>query len=366
MMLVRRVAIYGVKLALLASCGLTLGAQAPVTPTAYTVTVVNSLFGPGEWMKTYRLGSKVFVDQIAVDKIADPKAPHVHTLYDLEKHRNMSWYSPDSSAGCSSGTFSGDWGDPFGSIDDLAGQATKQVGTDTILGFAARIVEASSQGNTIRAWVDSKTGLVLKAQLSQAGAAPKTIIEVKDVSLTPPPASIFSVPANCAAEAAAPPPPTEEEKIAALTGGNAQDFVKAIYGPGSKDSCSVLFRVVKAGSMEPILSGFQIALDLNRAHEGSPSYTIGLSNEGHATFSGGALHEVTSQIRDGVLRIDNPPDHFDLELAFGNGGSGSALIYKQCFAPQTVLLYVIANPVNLSDGAEFLWVKSGKYATVSH
>ena len=77
-------------------------------------------------MKTYCLGSKVFVDQIAVDKIADLKAcPHVHTLYDLEKHRNMSWYSPDSSAGCSSGTFSGDWGDPFGSIDDLAGQATK-------------------------------------------------------------------------------------------------------------------------------------------------------------------------------------------------------------------------------------------------
>jgi hypothetical protein len=365
-MLVRGVVTCGVNLALLASCRLTLGAQAPVAPTAYTVTVVNSLFGPGEWMKTSRLGSKVLVDQIAVDKMADPKAPRVHTLYDLEKHRNISWYSPDSSAGCSIGTFSGDWGDPFGGIDDLFGQATKQVGTETILGFAARIVEASAQGNTLRAWVDSKTGLVLKAQLSQAGAAPKTIIEVKAVSLTPPPASIFAVPENCAAEAAAPPPPTEEEKIAALTGGNAQDFVKAIYGPGSKDSCSVLFRVVKAGSMEPILSGFQVALDLNRAHEGSPSYTIGLSNEGHATFSGGGLHEVTSQIRNGVLRIDNPPDHFDLETAFGNGGSGSALIYKQCFAPQTVLLYVITNPDKLSDGAEFLWVKSGKYATVTH
>jgi hypothetical protein len=69
-------------------------------------------------------------------------------------------------------------------------------------------------------------------------------------------------------------------------------------------------------------------------------------------------------MRNGVLRIDGAPDHFDLETAFGNGGSGSALIYKQCFAPQTMLLYVIKNPDKLSDGGEFLWVKSGKYAAV--
>ena len=364
-MRVRGVAVCIINLVLLASGGLTLGAQAPVAPTAYTVTVVNSIFGPGQRMKTSRLGSKVFVDLVSAVNANDPQAAHVHTLYDLEKHRNMSWSWPDSSAGCSNGTFSGDWGDPFGSIDELAGQAAKQVGTETILGFSARIVEASAQGATIRAWVDSKTGLVLKAQLSQAGAASRTIIEVKDVSLTTPPASIFTVPANCAAEAAAPPPPTEEEKIAALTGGNPQDFVKAIYGPGSKDSCTVVFRVVKAGSMEPITSGFQVAVDMNLANEGRPSYTMGLSREGHVTFSGGGLHEVTSQIHNGVLHLDNVPDHFDLETAFGNAGSGSALVYKQCFAPQTVLLYVIANPDKLSDGAEFLWVKSGKYAAVA-
>ena len=357
----RAAAVCGVMFGLMAG-GSTLLAQTAAAPTAYTVTVVNSMFGQGEQMKTSRLGSKVFVDQVSAGKAADPSAPHIHTLYDLEKHRNMSWNWPDSSAGCSNGTFSGDWGDPFGSIDDLVGQATKQVGTETVLGFAAKVVEASGQGMTIRAWVDTKTGLVLKAQLSQGGAVPKTIIEVKDASLAPPPASLFKVPANCAAEAAAPPPPTEEEKIAALPGGNPQDFINAIYGPGSKDSCTVVFRVVKAGSMEPITSGFQVAVDMNLAHEGRPSYTIGLSREGHATFTGGGLREVTSQIRNGVLRLDGVPDHFDLETAFGSGGSGSALIYKQCFAPQTVLLYVVTNPDKLSDGAEFLWVKSGKYA----
>jgi hypothetical protein len=173
---------------------------------------------------------------------------------------------------------------------------------------------------------------------------------------------VFAIPANCAAEGAAPLPPTDDEKIEALTGGNPQDFARAIYGPGSKDSCTVLFRVVKAGSMEPITRGFQIAVDMNLANEPRPSYTIGLSPGGRATFSGGGLHEVTPQIRNGVLRIDNAPDHFDVETSFGSGGSGSALIYKQCYAPQTVLLYVINNPDKLSDGGEFLWVKSGKYA----
>jgi hypothetical protein len=342
-----------------------MGAQTAAAPTAYTVTVTNSIFGPGERLKIYRLGAKVLVDQVSEASAADPKAAHIRGLFDLETHRNLSWSWPDSSAGCSSGTFSGDWGDPFGNVDALAGQATRQVGTETLHGYVARIMEASDQGNTIRAWVDSKTGLVLKAQLSQQGAAPRTILEVVTASFAPPPASVFAVPAVCAAAAAAPPPPTEEEQIAALTGGNPQDFVKAIYGPGSKDSCTVLFRVMKAGSMEPITSGFQVALDLNLATEPQPSYTIGLSREGHAIFSGGGLREVTSQMRNGVLRIDNPPGHFDLEIAFGNAGSSSALIYKQCFAPQTVLLYVIRNPDKLSDGGEFLWVKSGKYSTVA-
>ena len=362
-MLMRGVALCGIGVVVLASCGLTLGAQR-AAPAAYTVTVTNSIFGPGERTTIYRMGSKVLVDQVSEASAADPKAAHIRGLFDLETHRNLSWSWPDSSAGCSNGSFSGDWGDPFGNVDALAGQATKQVGTEMLHGFAARIMEASDQGNTLRAWVDTKTGLVLKAQLTQQGAPPRTILEVVSANFVPPPASVFAVPAVCAAAAATPPPLTEEEKIAALTGGNPQDFVKAIYGPGSKNSCTVLSRVVKAGSMEPILSGFQVAVDLNLANEPQPSYTIGLSREGRATFSGGGLYEVTSQMRNGVLRIDGAPDHFDLETAFGNGGSGSALIYKQCFAPQTMLLYVIKNPDKLSDGGEFLWVKSGKYAAV--
>jgi len=126
----------------------------------------------------------------------------------------------------------------------------------------------------------------------------------------------------------------------------------------------MLFRVVKAGSMEPIASGYQVGVDLNVATEPTPSYKIGIGANGRFTFSGGGLHEVTSLIRNGVLRIDNIPAQFELDAEFGSAGSSSANIYRQCFAPQTVLLYVIRNPANLGEGGEFLWVKSGQYATV--
>ena len=121
-MFLRVILVCGVNLALLASCGVAAPAQTAPEPAAYTVTVVNAMFGSPQTMKVYRLGSKALVDLIGTDKAADPKAQHTRSLYDLEKHRNLSWFWPDSSAGCGSGTFSGDWGDPFTGADEITGQ----------------------------------------------------------------------------------------------------------------------------------------------------------------------------------------------------------------------------------------------------
>lgn len=76
------------------------------------------------------------------------------------------------------------------------------------------------------------------------------------------------------------------------------------------------------------------------------------------------MQELTAQLQNGVLRIDNAPALFDLETAFGEGGESSAAIRRDCFGPQTVLLYVVKNLNNVSEGGDWLWVKSGKYATV--
>jgi hypothetical protein len=183
------------------------------------------------------------------------------------------------------------------------------------------------------------------------------------VSFAKPPASVLAVPAACSGVKA---PPTEAEKIAAATGGNAADFANAVLAPASPstNACTVLFRVVRSGSMAPVASGFQVAVDKTVDMDHPAAYKMGSGAGGHATFSGGGLQDLTSQMRNGVLRIDDASAHFDLEVAFANGAFGSALIHRQCFAPQTVLLYVV-NPDNPSEeGHYWLWVKSGKYATV--
>ena len=67
-------------------------------------------------------------------------------------------------------------------------------------------------------------------------------------------------------------------------------------------------------------------------------YVIGSSAGGRPTFSGGGLHEVTAQLHNG------------------------SPIYRRCSGPDAVLLLVVKAPVQLSDGAEWLWAKSGKFA----
>jgi hypothetical protein len=367
-MFLKRVLYCVLVVALLSSCVRGLRCQTAAAPTAYTVAENNAMFGPTMIVKIYRNGSKALVDSRSGPDWTAPKPMHTRAIYDLATQQALSWDLTDSSIPCGNSTFSGSWGDPFEDsaslLADVYKQNPKQLGTESVHGMTAKVLEADDPDRKTIVWVDTKSGLLLKAQSIPASGAPLTILEVTDVSYTPPPASLFAVPANCAAAAAAPRIPTEAERIAALTGGNPQDFVKAIYGPGSPNSCSMLFRVVKAGAMEPIASGYQVGVDLDVATEPTPSYKIGIGINGHSTFSGGGLHEVTSHIRNGVLRLDNIPAQFELDAEFGAAGSSSANIYRQCFAPQTVLLFVIKNPANLGEGGDFLWVKSGKYATI--
>jgi hypothetical protein len=360
-MRVRAVLICSAGAALMANSGVATRAQTASGPTAYTITVNNSMFGPTMIMKTYRLGSKAVVDTRSAPDAMGAKAIHTRTLYDLQGMESLSWDPEGTSAECNKSTFSGDWGDPFAGAEELT-EGTKQVGVETIHGIAAKVLEGSIGTDRVKVWLDGKTGLVLKAQMTPVSGSPRTAIEVTEVSFTRPPASVFDIPANCAAAAAAARTPTQAERIAAVTGGNAGDFANGIYGPGSKNSCTMLFRVVHAHTMEPIASRFHVAIDLKLDTEPTPSYQIAVGAEGPATFSGGGLHEISPQTPNGVFRIENVPAHFELVVGFGNGGP-SAGIYRQCFAPQTVLLYVV-DPSNLSGDSYFLWVKSGKYARV--
>jgi hypothetical protein len=341
-------------------------AQYAKAPDACSVTQVNSMFGPAVTMEISRDGNWVVVDHITPPADASEKAARTRTYYDLQAGKTYSLDPTAPGAMCGAGRFSGDWGDPFAGTADLAKTQTKDVGADTVNGIAARVLEVTIPGQpaTAKAWVEGKYGLVLKLEMAGPNGQRQTISEIKKVSFEKPPASAFVLPAACASGTSA---PTEEERIAAITGGNGADFSNAIMPPSSpsRNSCTVLLRVVRAGSMAPISSGFQVAVDKAVDLDHPASYQMGSGPGGRMTFSGGGLKEVTGQLKSGVLRIDDVPAHFDIETAFGNAGSGSALIYRQCFAPQTVLLYVIRNPAKLSDGpTDWLWVKSGKYATL--
>lgn len=286
-----------------------------------------------------------------------PKGMHTRTFYDLSAGKQYTLDLINASTGCGTATFSGDWGDPFAMsaemLNDPNSKSAKAMGTETVAGVSAKVFQTTdprSQAD-IKYWLDDAHHLVLKLTMAAPGSAPKTLLEVKQISLAKPAASLLAIPPACKA-AAASAPPTDAERIAAETGGNAADYANAIMPPASNSSCNVLFKVVRAKTLQPI-PGFRVGLDTQIDPNHMPSYSMG----GPQGFSGGNIHEVTGQFRNGSLRIENAPANFDVELLFGQAGGASALIYRQCYGPETTLMFVVKNPQKLGDGGDWLWVK---------
>jgi hypothetical protein len=317
-------------------------------PTQYTVTLVNSMFGPSVEETIFRDGSKAVIDTNMPGAAGSPAA-HVRSLYDLDAHTNRSWNLTDSSGGCSSGTFSGDWGDPFSSLVDLS--TAKQTGTETLDGFSTKVYVASAGPATAKVWVDAKTGLGVKVQVTQ-GAETRTFSEVKKLTVGAPAASVFALPANCAAASGPPPVSQRDKDIAAETGGQVGDFVDAVMttAAGSQDSCAVAIRVMKAGTMTPIVSGFKLSANV-----------IDDAKWAQGDTSPGANVPVAAGA-NGIWRIASPPPHFNITEDFGNAGGGAGMIHRQCWGAVSTLLLVVKDPQNLGKGADWLWDKNGKYA----
>lgn len=300
-----------------------LHAQFAKAPDAYSVTQINSMMGAPSTQIIARDGDRVVVENTT-------GASHTRAIYELKTGKTFSVDLSQPTSSCGAGHFSGDWGDPFGATAQLAQLKPKDLGTDTLIGQPAKVMEVTIPGQPApgKLWLETKYGLVLKFEMGG-----KTVIETKKVSFEKPSAAAMAMPEACANVTAA---PTEAERLSALTGANGADFADAIMPPRSPagNSCTVLLRVVRAGSLTPVASSFKFSVD---------------------------NADKTSQMQNGVLRLVNPPDHFNADAEFGNAGVASALIYRQCFGPETVLLLVLKNPAKLSDGADWLWSKSAKY-----
>jgi hypothetical protein len=323
-------------------------------PTAYSVTVTNSMFGTPVTMRIYRDGNKVMVDNQSSDS-------HIRTLYDLAAQKSLFWDAKDPANACTIGKVAGDWGDPFTApeIEAMLRHPTKPPTKEMYDGFTTDVTEAvdPDQKIAVKVWREVKTGLYLRIDMTMPGdAKPTTVVESKNYIATKPPASAFATPSSCSEPGTIAPElyRPQLEKFVRKVGGAANDYMPANIPSASQNSCTMLLRILDS-KMQPV-PHTQVAIDLSYDIDKPPHYTVG------STFSGGHLKEVTDQLRNGVLRVENVPAVFDVELMFDNGhqGGSSAVAYRHCSGPQTVLLFVKSDETGTTDS--WMWVRSGKYA----
>jgi len=185
----------------LAFSSVALRAQSPAEPTAYTITVQYQITGTA-LRTTYRLGSKVLVDQAPSPGIPPNVTPAAatRTLYFLDTGQSLSWEPANTAAACTRRSFQGDaWLDPFSGAADLAMPDVTQVGSEAIHGIAAKILVSKAKPG-FRLWVDPKTGLMLKAEFTPLSSDRAiTYFEVTGAHIEPPPAALFEIPAHCPA-----------------------------------------------------------------------------------------------------------------------------------------------------------------------
>jgi len=144
-----------------------------------------------------------------------------------------------------------------------------------------------------------------------------------------------------------PPVSQRDRDIAAETGGAVGDFPDAVMDgePGTQDECSVAIRVMRAGSLTPIVGGVKLAADT-------------LDEHGHLV-PGGKLTVTLGA--GGVWMIQNAPARFQVADFIGPGGAGRGWIRRRCWGPVSTLLLVVHDPQNLGKGADWVWDKGGKY-----
>jgi hypothetical protein len=347
-------------LGLLALAPLT-GGQTP--PTSYTITLKGN--SPDAITNLYRNGAKVLA---IINEPAQGSTPamRIYSLYDLAAGINYTWSPGPSPIQCSSGSFSGDWSDPFAMTaelkKDIASGDLKPAGAENIDGIPTQIYAGSNAQATEKIWFDQKDGLVIRAQLAGSGTPQITLVDITKVSFAPPDPMLFVLPSACAGQK---PPRTPAQLITDETGDDPANFVNGIDGPGSRNSCSVVLRVVQAKTMAPI-SNVQVAIDTqyDQNDPNPPHYHFGVADDGSETFSGGHLHEISTGIHNGIVSLGTVPPYFNLVVNVAEPGrsGGVGLAYRQCFAPTTVLLYVVKDDGQSGESADLLWVKAGRYA----
>ena len=190
-----------------------LRAQGPVPQTySFTQDPGYPLMGPSV-IKVSRDGSKEVVEQTISAGPGRDKGYHAHLIYDFQTHKLYTQVLSDPGSPCGVQDFN----DPAApsEFDIISGAAdmmkqlsdpknpARRVGTETLNGFPSDILAFSSPQARGKVWVTQKGGYPIKLVLVDKDGKATTFYEVKQLSFSRPPASVFAVPGGCAQAAAA-------------------------------------------------------------------------------------------------------------------------------------------------------------------
>lgn len=178
-------------------------------PQTYSLTEDPGIpiMGP-EVVKISRDGSKEVVDQIMPPMPGRDKEYHGHLLYDFQAHRLYTQVVSDPSAPCGIQEYN----DPAApkEFDVISGGAalmkemngpnakSRQVGTETLNGIPAKVVEITSPQATGKVWFTQNGNYPVKIVIIGKDGKETTFLEVKQLSFSKPPAATFTLPASCA------------------------------------------------------------------------------------------------------------------------------------------------------------------------
>jgi hypothetical protein len=217
-------------------------------------------------VKISRDGSKEVIDQIMPPMPGRDKEYHGRLLYDFQAHRLYTQILSDASVPCGVQQYN----DPAapGELDVISGAADiqkeltakgpmKQVGTETVNGFAANVMEFTSPDTNGKIWIAQKGGFPVKIVFIDKAGKATTFIEVKQLSFAQPPASAFTLPASCASAQLPPPPATPGPNVTTVTLEKIGNYTGAcpahlkMVGTITVDGPGPVFYQFGAGNMAP-------------------------------------------------------------------------------------------------------------------
>jgi hypothetical protein len=303
------------------------------------------------------------VDQSSSASADQPNGFHARTLYDFQAHRIYTQVLSDAAVPCSVMHYASleaplEFDLVSGAAEFMqqltakAGKHPKHVGDGAVNGIAAKIFEvpaALPDKGKSRVWLSTQGHYPLKWVYVAPDGRQQTLVEVKQLNFAHPPASDFATPEACVPLLGDAGAGGAYEQISSVTrvvpggggappGNSSSKYIDAVYPPETPpaDSCQLSFKVVRAGTMEPLKSGFKLGILTS------------------ADFSGGRyMVDVTDQLHDGTFHIEKPPKHFYLDVKIGDSDA-TALIYTRCLAPQMELLLVLKAGSNEPD--HWYWI----------